>query len=42
MQVEICFTIVGDYISLTTSFDLWMSYGTHDVFALIIIFFKND
>jgi hypothetical protein len=24
------------YISATTSFDLWMSKGAHDIFALII------
>jgi hypothetical protein len=25
-----------NYISTTTSFDLWMSKGAHDVFALVI------
>ncbi len=28
--------------STTTSFDIWMSKGTYDVFALVIIFLNND
>jgi len=27
-----------DYISTTTSFDLWMSKGVHDIFVLVINF----
>jgi hypothetical protein len=27
--------------SITTSFDLWMSKGTHDVFALLISFLNE-
>jgi hypothetical protein len=40
MQVEICFTIVGG-LSLTVSFDLCMSYGVDDVFALCLNWWKN-
>ncbi len=28
--------------SITTNFDLWMSKGTYDVFALVINFVSND
>jgi hypothetical protein len=31
-----------DCISVTVSFDLWMSRGAHDIFALIIIFLGSD
>jgi hypothetical protein len=27
---------LGDYISTTTSFELWMSNGAHHMFALVI------
>jgi hypothetical protein len=27
---------LGDYISTTTSFELWMSDGAHHMFALVI------
>jgi hypothetical protein len=32
---------LGDYIS-TRSFDLWMSKGTHNIFALVINFLGFD
>jgi hypothetical protein len=30
--------ILADYVFATTSFNLWMSKGTHDGFALVVIF----
>jgi hypothetical protein len=32
---------LGDYIS-TTNFDLWMSKGVHNIFALVINFLGFD
>jgi hypothetical protein len=31
-----------NYISTTTRFDLWMSKGAHDIFALVINFLGFD
>jgi hypothetical protein len=33
---------VADYFFAITSFDLWMSKGAYDVFALMINFLGND
>jgi hypothetical protein len=30
--------ILADYVFVTTNFDLWMSKGMHDAFALVVIF----
>jgi hypothetical protein len=34
--------LLNDCSYVTTSFDLWMSKGAHDVFMLIIIFLGSD
>jgi len=34
--------LLYDYCCATTSFDLWMSKGAHDVFALVISFLGFD
>jgi hypothetical protein len=34
--------MLEDYIFATSSFNLWMVYTTHDVFALVIIFLRKD
>ncbi len=34
--------LLGNYISTTTNFDLWMFHGTHDVFSLVIYVLKKD
>ncbi len=31
-----------NYISLTTSFDLWMSKGAHDIFVFVINFLGSN
>jgi len=36
------FPILPNHFSTTTSFDLWMSKGAFDVFALMINFLNND
>jgi hypothetical protein len=33
---------LANSFSTTTSFDLWISKGTYDVFALMINFLNND
>ncbi len=37
----ICLPKLGDYI-FATSFDLWMSKETHDIFAFMIVFLRSD
>jgi hypothetical protein len=32
--------VLADYYSIITSFDLWMSKGAYDIFALVINSFK--
>jgi hypothetical protein len=34
--------LLNDYCCAIASFDLWMSKGAHDVFALVIIFLGFD
>jgi hypothetical protein len=34
--------LLNDYYCATANFDLWMPMGTHDVFALVIIFLGFD
>jgi hypothetical protein len=41
MQAKICLPLLKDYIS-SKSFYLWIFHATHDVFALVINFFKRD
>jgi hypothetical protein len=36
------FPLLNDCSCATTSFDLWMSKGAHDVFVLVIIFLRFD
>ncbi len=36
------FPLLNDYCCATTSFNLWMSKGAHDVFALVIIILGSD
>jgi hypothetical protein len=33
---------LGDCISATTSFELWMFNGAHDIFALVINFLRSN
>jgi len=34
--------ILAKCVFITRSFDLWMSKGAHDVFALVLNFLKKD
>jgi hypothetical protein len=33
---------LGDYIFTIASFDLWMSKGAHNIFALVLHFLGSD
>jgi hypothetical protein len=37
-EISICFTKIGRLYIATTSFNLWISKGAHDIFALLINF----
>jgi hypothetical protein len=41
-KTKICYAKTCKMLCVTTSFDLWMSKGTHHIFALAINFLKVD
>jgi hypothetical protein len=41
-QTFLCVIALYDCLSTTTTFDLWMSIGAHDVFALVVNFINAN
>jgi hypothetical protein len=41
-EIGVCFAKIERMLFIISNFDLWMSKGAHDVFALVISFLGMD